>query len=77
MGQAVLLGHIRHQRPGAGDARTAPNEVVPIWHIRRQKLDGAKMSPNQPGNANMTHKMSKARWCQDGTCHYNTYNVND
>ncbi len=25
----------------------------------------------------MTHKTTKARWCHDGTCHYDTYNIND
>ncbi len=29
------------------------------------------------GSANMAYKTSKARWCQDGTCHYDTYNGNN
>ncbi len=67
------LGHIQH-RPG--DIRMASNQVKPKWHIRHQGPVGAKMVPNQVV-PNIAHKMSKIKWCQDGTCHYNTYNIND
>ncbi len=50
------LGHIQHQRPGG--SRMAPNQVVRMSHIRRQ----------WPGGANLVHKTSEVRWCQDGTC---------
>ncbi len=32
VGQIVSLGNIQQQRPG--DARMAPNQVGPIWHIK-------------------------------------------
>ncbi len=52
--------------------------MVPLGHKQHQTPGGAnwRIKRQRPGGAKMAHK-TKVRWCQDGTCHYDTYNVND
>ncbi len=67
----------------------APNQVVLIWHIRRQKSGGTKMAPNQvvsvwhirrkgPDGAKMalaitTLTTSMTRWCRVDTFIWNLH----